>query len=689
MAPAGLASPSSRRHRSVTPGESTPNRPRDLFPPEIAEFLMEFSIGLHRYVIYPGGHPSLAPAAATVLDRLSQLLQGGDGLRLGVLRSSFVLEGAESSPSQRPLAELAARLHGHEVAAFAFRPGIQSRELRELFEALSVEVTRGGVALGRMIRTSPPDWPHISIEALDYSGLELGDGGDSEARAVDLWLALVRTSMGGRPEAEGLDLGRMMADSVAEGSRDPLQAPLVAGYLAPLLDALGEVPPGRLEDVREGLSSFLRSLDPAARARLLSAGGDPAWQRELLLSASGALDADSLLDLLDSAAEASGQTISNSMTRLLTKLAANRDAEDPAGRRRADAALRDQVRALMRDWSLDDPNPEAYTQLLESLSRRGGGPGVDPADRLDIAERLVTISLEGDQWTARSRIALDALLDAGALARVFELVDAVPACDAHRALMADITRPEAVRKIVEHPQPDGAGLHRIAELAGPDIIPPLLDGLLSAEDRETRRVLFDVLSTFGGALLPEVSRRLPSPHWYEIRNLLNLLAQVPGTAEFDPMQYLLHMDPRVRRAALPVAAETPGYSDAALALALRDRDERVVLDAIYRFRDRPTPPVLDAILTRVVLADRSPELRILAIRAIRDHHSPMVRECLLEVVVRALRGEGADDPRAGGVAAAALGALRVGWPDAPDVLELQHEARQSRFASLRRSVGAA
>ncbi|MBT8403982.1 MAG: hypothetical protein KJP18_09005 [Gemmatimonadetes bacterium] len=647
---------------------------------------MEFSIGLHRYVIYPEGHPSLTPAAATVLDRLTHLLEGREDLRLGVLRFSFVLEGAESSPSQRTLAELAGRLHDHEVAAMTFGPGIQSRELRELFEALSVEVSRDGVALGRMIRTSPPDWPHVSIEALDYSGLGLDDGGDAEARAVDLWLALVRTSLGGRGEAQGPDVGRAMAESVEQGSRDPLQAPLVAGYLAPLLDALADVPDGRLDDVREGLSSFVRSLDPSARTRLLAAGGDAAWQRELLVSASGALHAEPLLDLLDGAVEASGQTISNSMTRLFTKLAANRDVDDPAGRRRADAALRDQVRSLMRDWSLEDPNPQAYTVLLESLARRGGVPALDPQDQVDVAERLVTISLETAQWTARSRIALDALLEAGMLMRVFELVDAVPAGAGHAAFMKDVVRPEAVRRIVHHDRPDADGLRRIAEAAGPDIIPPLLDGLLQAEDRDTRRLLFDVLSTFGVALIPEVSRRLPSTQWYQTRNLLNLLAQVPGTAEFDPMEYLLHVDPRVRRAALPVAAETPGYSDAALAVALRDRDERVVLDAIYRFRERSTPPVLDAILTRVVLADRSPELRILAIRAAREHQSPVVRDCLLEVVVRALRGEGADNPLSGRVAAAALDALRAGWPGADDVLELQQEAQESRFASLRRAV---
>ena len=36
---------------------------RATLPRELADFLIEFSIALHKHAMYPGGHPTLAPAS--------------------------------------------------------------------------------------------------------------------------------------------------------------------------------------------------------------------------------------------------------------------------------------------------------------------------------------------------------------------------------------------------------------------------------------------------------------------------------------------------------------------------------------------------------------------------------------------------------------------------------------------------
>ena len=41
---------------------------------DLADFLIEFSIGINKHAMYPGGHPSLRPAAERVVDRLTGLL---------------------------------------------------------------------------------------------------------------------------------------------------------------------------------------------------------------------------------------------------------------------------------------------------------------------------------------------------------------------------------------------------------------------------------------------------------------------------------------------------------------------------------------------------------------------------------------------------------------------------------------
>ena len=42
---------------------------------ELSEFLVEFSIALHKHAMYPDGHPSLAPAASGVVRRADTLMQ--------------------------------------------------------------------------------------------------------------------------------------------------------------------------------------------------------------------------------------------------------------------------------------------------------------------------------------------------------------------------------------------------------------------------------------------------------------------------------------------------------------------------------------------------------------------------------------------------------------------------------------
>jgi hypothetical protein len=138
---------------------------------------------------------------------------------------------------------------------------------------------------------------------------------------------------------------------------------------------------------------------------------------------------------------------------------------------------------------------------------------------------------------------------------------------------------------------------------------------------------------------------------------------------------------------LSLALRSPDEVETALVRALADQDERLAQQALLSFRSTPTPGVMRAVLTRVVLAERSSELRILGIRALEGYRSPLVRECLLEVVVRAFR----EDPDSVGdlssVAAAALECLRRGWPGAPDIQALTLQAADSRSPILRAAAG--
>src|SRR5439155_1075262 len=82
---------------------------------DLADFLIELSIALHKHAMYPEGHPSLAPAAAAVTRRAAQLLEDRATVSLGVARNQLVIEGVATDPKHPVLRELAGRLHRHHL----------------------------------------------------------------------------------------------------------------------------------------------------------------------------------------------------------------------------------------------------------------------------------------------------------------------------------------------------------------------------------------------------------------------------------------------------------------------------------------------------------------------------------------------------------------------------------------------
>ena len=97
-------------------------------------------------------------------------------------------------------------------------------------------------------------------------------------------------------------------------------------------------------------------------------GGDMAQRRAFVLNATNGMAVDAVIEILKAAADASGQTISHGLIRMLSKLAAHAEFGHEQARPFADDALRDQVSSLLADWNLADPNPDAYGRMLQHLA---------------------------------------------------------------------------------------------------------------------------------------------------------------------------------------------------------------------------------------------------------------------------------------------------------------------------------
>jgi len=109
---------SARRSRE-TPGKGVPqasapggrSRAVSTLPRELADFLVEFSIVLHKRSMYPPGHPHLADSADRFVRRMSLLLETHESVSLGVARHRLVIDNVTTDANNALLRDLAQRLH--------------------------------------------------------------------------------------------------------------------------------------------------------------------------------------------------------------------------------------------------------------------------------------------------------------------------------------------------------------------------------------------------------------------------------------------------------------------------------------------------------------------------------------------------------------------------------------------------
>src|SRR5437879_13623156 len=133
---------------------------------ELADFLIELSIALHKHTMYPEGHPSLAPAAGGVVRRAEHLFEGRTTVALGVARQQLVIEGVATDTKNPPLAAPAGRLPRHHLGAVTFHRGLRVSEVAEVLTSLSVEAERSGEPVGLGPPAHLRAWEHIRLHPI-------------------------------------------------------------------------------------------------------------------------------------------------------------------------------------------------------------------------------------------------------------------------------------------------------------------------------------------------------------------------------------------------------------------------------------------------------------------------------------------------------------------------------------------
>ncbi|HEY0306382.1 MAG TPA: hypothetical protein VGC44_15510 [Longimicrobiales bacterium] len=323
---------------------------RDPLSSELTEFLIEFSIALNRTLMYPAGHPSQEKSAEGVVQRLAALLAERPSVSIGVARRQLVIEGVATDSKHPILRSLAEKFHKQHIGAIVFERGVTPAEIADMMRTVAVEAERNERPLG----LGDPDrlrvWSGVRLYPLTYDQLELvGDGADEEGveeedreratRSAQLWIGLARAALSSETRDPPSTDATVVAEAINQHPEAQAYDQIIVGYLLQIAQELKQNGGPAAAPIRKRMSRLIGQLDKSTLERLVEMGGDITQRKQFVLDAADGLSVDAVVEIVRAAAETSGQNISSSLMRMLSKLstfAESGSAHLPdTGRRRA------------------------------------------------------------------------------------------------------------------------------------------------------------------------------------------------------------------------------------------------------------------------------------------------------------------------------------------------------------------
>jgi hypothetical protein len=351
-------------------------------------------------------------------------------------------------------------------------------------------------------------------------------------------------------------------------------------------------------------------------------GGDSAQRFQFALNATHGLTVDAVIDVVRAAADVSGQTISTSLVRMLSKLAAH--AERPnagAVQARSDIELRDQVRRLITSWELADPNPDDYTAALESIARHTSSHDNDDAAEADPV-RMLQLALEVSTIGPHTERIFAQMLARPDVTPLLELLDGGPEGDARDTLLARVVTAERLIDTLQSDQPNTRLAERLALRLRGVAIDPIIR-LLEDEEERLHGWACDMLVRLAEESGPRVVDRLIDAPVHAQRQMLHVIDRLgEWPTGFSPKSFLASPDAGVRREAVKLMLRRDETRDSGIVAGLGDPDERTIGIALAAALKRCPLPAVPILMRRVESPTLSAELRARGIRALAASGSP-------------------------------------------------------------------
>ncbi len=690
-------------YRSPKPARVTLSRP-------FSDLLVELSIALQKFVMYPEGHPSLQPAAAAVVRRAERIMEDRPSLAFGVARHQLIIEGVATDPRQPVLRRLADSLNRHHLGAISLSRGLTPAEIADALRQVGTD-TNTTVPIGLRPPQELPSWPHVRLHPLTFERLTLltdapgsTRASDDDVRAMELWIGLATAAVAKADSSSDNESiptePAVIARAIDEHERVEAYDQVIVGYLQQIARELKTASGTEAAALRRRTARLLATLKPDTLRRLVEMGGDLRQRRTFVLDAAHGMAMESVLGIVQAAADASGRVISQGLVRMFSKLAAHADDGPEPVREMAGDALRGQVDRLMKGWELEDPTPAEYSQLLQRLATTASAFS-SASDRVPDARdsdvvRVAQMGLEvGTPGVLLDRT-IDRVIHEGRVASVLALIASAPpgSEEAIEAILKRLTHPYSIGRLVSAEPPDFVSLEQLLPALSVDAHRVLLDALANTERRHTRRKLLDLLAQSDVDIPSLAIERLTDERWFVQRNMLVLLhACRPVPSSFSAAPWTQHADARVRYEAIRLQLTIPHERSQALRAALSDAEPRFVRLGLAAVQEECPPDLVSLVVAVAQDQEASEQLRALAVRAL-GHVVPASRDPrILEALLASTDGGTTlfgkpklpvTTPRV----IAALEALKKSWSTDPRASLVLALARESDDSKVRRAAGA-
>jgi hypothetical protein len=666
-------------------------------PQDHADLLVELAVAVHKNAIYPGTHPLLVAAVDNLARKLAAFLDNTPALSIGVARRQLIIEGVATDETHPILRDFAARLHRHQIGAMRFTRGLEKDELAEVLATVAIDVGRAQSPLGLMGAEVLQRWRNARLFPLTFDQLELIDDGMAEAaaegedgreartRAAQLWIGLARAALAREATAELPSTDpETVARAIDAHQDDSAYDQIVIGYMLQIADELSADDKRASSPLRDRVSRLVRQMEPRTLQRLLTMGGDAAQRFQFAQNATHGLTVDAVIDVVRAAADVSGQTISSSLVRMLSKLAAH--AEQPTGsvlQTRSDAELRDQVRRLISTWELADPNPDDYTAALDSISRHTAPCEADSASGADPA-RLLQLALEVTTIGPNVEKAFTQMLARPDITPVLDLVEGAPATPTREMLLDRIATPHRLIDVLHAETPNTKLGERLALRLRHVAVDPIIN-LLEDEEERLHGWACDMLVRLAEVSGTRVAERLTGAPVQAQRQLLHIIDRLGEWPEgFSPKPYATSSDAAVRREAMKLMLRRDDMREAAILMGLDDRDERTVGIALAAALKRCPLEAVPILMRRIDNSTFSAELRARGIRALAASGSLEAMRWIAQRSIKKhwLLGTPVLREKSSQLISSIAG-LAAHWTSAPEAAEVLALVAKSKDADLR------